>query len=155
MRTPSTLERRMLGVLAASALALSACGGDDATNATDASTASTTVRADVASMTLTFDGKTCTYEGETEFAPGPVELDLLNESQGPAAVNLVSIDEGHTIQDVIDDLGPEPATGHHPSWTQELGTWQPTPAGGTHHWEGDLDEGLYAMVCAQTTPLGV
>ncbi len=105
-------------------------------------------------MTLTFDGKTCTYEGATELTPGPVELDFLNESQGRAAVNLVSIDEGYTIQDVIDDLGPEPSTGHHPPWTRELGTWRSTPAGETHHWEGNLDAGLYAMVCARGAPVG-
>ncbi len=68
---------------------------------------------------------------------------------------MVILDEGKTIQDMIDDLGPEPSTGHHPSWTHELGTWRSIAAGESHHWEGDLEPGLYAMVCASTSPLGV
>jgi hypothetical protein len=68
---------------------------------------------------------------------------------------MVSIDDGYTIQDVIDDLGPEPSTGHHPPWTRELGTWKTTEHGESHYWEGDLEVGLYAMVCARLSPIGV
>ena len=120
-----------------------------ATTTTAAPTTTTTTDAvDPVPLRLTFDGESCTYEGMTELTPGPVELVFLNESEEAAAVNMVSIDEGYTIQDVIDDLGPEPSTGHHPSWTRELGTWTPTAPGESHHWEGDLEAGLYAMVCA-------
>jgi hypothetical protein len=68
----------------------------------------------------------------------------------------VSIDEGYTIQDVIDDLGPEPSTGTQPYWTTGLrGMWRETAPGESHHWEGDLEGGLYAMVCARLSPSGV
>jgi hypothetical protein len=63
--------------------------------------------------------------------------------------------DGYTIQDVIDDLGPEPSTRHHPSWTREVfGVWRATESGETHRWEGDLEPGTYALVCAQLSPLG-
>jgi hypothetical protein len=106
-------------------------------------------------LELTFDGESCTYEGPTELSPGPVELRFYNESEESAATNMVSIDEGYTIQDVIDDLGPEPSTRFIPYWTRELGTWRSTEPGERHHWEGDLEMGLYAMVCARLSPLGV
>jgi hypothetical protein len=117
--------------------------------------ATTTDAVDPVPLRLTFDGESCTYEGMTELTPGPVELVFLNESEGFAAVNMVSIDEGYTIQDNIDHIGPEPSTGHHPYWTHELGTWQSTASGESHHWEGDLEAGLYAMVCALLEPFGV
>lgn len=149
-------------------LLFAACGGgDEAVNTAEPTStssepstteATTTTTADAVGpvlLQLTFDGGSCTYDGPTELTPGPVELVFYNESEGSAATNMVSIDEGYTIQDVIDDLGPEPATGHHPPWTHELGTWRSTAPGERHQWEGDLEAGLYAAVCAQTSPLGV
>ncbi len=145
-----------------------ACGGGDETvdtvettstssepSTTEATTTTTAETVEPVLLQLTFDGVSCTYEGPTELTPGPVELLFYNESEGSAATNMVSIDEGYTIQDVIDDLGPEPSTGHHPSWTRELGTWRSIVPGESHHWEGDLEMGLYAMVCARLSPLGV
>jgi hypothetical protein len=125
----------------------------EVTSTTEATT--TTIRVTADTLLLTFDGGSCTYEGLTELTPGPVELVFLNQSEEPAAVNMVSIDEGYTIQDVIADFDTEPATGHHPSWTRELGTWQSTAPGESHRWEGDLEAGLYAMACARLMPLGV
>ena len=152
-------------------LLLASCGdtADDSADTTIAATTITTATpttttaapttgtdaVDPVPLRLTFDGESCTYEGITELTPGPVELVFLNESDEPAAVNMVSIDEGYTIQDAIDDLGPEPSTGHHPSWTRELGTWQSTAPGDSHVWEGDLEMGLYFMVCARLAPFGI
>ena len=119
------------------------------------SSTTTTEGRPVVPLRLTFNGDSCTYEGLTELTPGPVELVFLNQSEEAAAVNFVSIAGGHTIQDVIDGFDPEPATGHHPSWTKELGTWQSTAPGESHRWEGYLRAGLYAMVCARLLPLGV
>jgi hypothetical protein len=120
------------------------------TTAAPTTTTTTTVTdaVDPVPLRLTFDGESCTYEGTTELTPGPVELVFFNESEEPAAVNMVSIDEGYTLQDNLDTFGPEPSTGHHPWWTRELGTWQSTAPGESHHWEGDLEAGLYAMACA-------
>lgn len=142
MPAPTSPVVRALALGVVTMLALSACGGDGGTT-------------DDGSLHLAFDGDNCTYDGPTDLVPGPVELVFHNDSDDWAAVNMVVLDEGYTIQDVIDDLGPEPSTGHHPPWTHELGTWQPIQDGERHVWTGDLEEGLYAMVCARTAPLGV
>ena len=89
-----------LGVLI---LLLAACGSSD-------------------SLNLTFDGDSCTYEGSTEITAGSVELVFANESGATAAVNLLELLEGRTIQDVIEYHGPEPTTAHAPWWTRSLGT---------------------------------
>ena len=102
---------------------------------------------DPVALRLTFDGESCTYEGATELTPGPIELTFLNESEISAAVNVTSIEEGHTIQDVIDDIGPEPGTEEAPSWLRYLGTWRPVAPGEIYLWNEDLNVGLYSMVC--------
>jgi hypothetical protein len=106
-------------------------------------------------LELTFDGESCTYEGPTEIAAGPVELFFNNNSEGTAAVNFLMLLEGKTIEDVIEYNGEEPTTKHAPSWSRELGTWRPISAGESHHWEGELEPANYFMVCARLAPLGV
>lgn len=168
MQSPTRLGRRVPALLALLALLLAACGGGDEAvdtvettstsfepSTTRPTTTTTALAVEPVLLQLSFDGESCTYEGPTGLSPGPVELVFYNESEGFAATNMVSIDEGYTIQDVIDDLGTEPSTGHHPYWTHELGTWRSTVPGEQHRWEGDLETGLYAAVCAQTSPLGV
>ena len=134
--------RKALALLVVLALLLTACGGSDE-------------GAEDGPLRLTFNGESCTYEGPTELTAGPAALIYLNESEAAAAVNLVILDEGKTVQDIIDNLGPEPATGHHPSWSHELGTWRRVAAGESQHWEGDLEPGIHAMVCASLSPYGV
>ena len=115
----------------------------------------TPVEVGVRTLELTFHGDSCTYEGPTEILPGPVELVFKNNGEGFAAVNFLKNLEGKTIQDVIDYIGEEPTTKHHPSWTQELGSWKLIQTGEQHKWEGELDEGIYHMVCANMMPFGV
>jgi hypothetical protein len=87
-------------------------------------------------LRLTFDGESCTYEGATELTSGPVELTFLNESEVSAAVDMSRIEEGHTIQDVIDDIGPEPGTEEAASWQRPLGTWRPVAPGESYLGKG-------------------
>ena len=105
-------------------------------------------------LQLTFDGESCTYEGPTELTAGPVELLFHNESEGRAAVNLVRHTGDETIQDIIDYIGEEPTTKHHPSWTVELGTWRIIGPDETHRWEGELEPAIHHMVCARLSPIG-
>jgi len=106
-------------------------------------------------LQLTFDGESCTYEGPTELSPGPVELRFRNESDGAAATNMVRINEGHTIQDMINYGAPYPTTKHAPAWTRGLGTWRRIAPGDGQQWEGDLRTGLYFIVCARLRPLAI
>jgi hypothetical protein len=103
-------------------------------------------------MTLTFDGEGCTFDGPTELTPGPVKYTFVNESKAPAVQNFVEVLEGKTLEDMIVHNGPEPFTGHHPSWTRELGTWWTTEAGDSKSWRKHLEPGNYFMVCGQAQP---
>lgn len=140
MQTTRPSVRLILVLLVVPGLFLTACSGGGEGE-------------DEGPLRLTFDGESCTYEGPKEVSAGSVTLDFVNESEEHFNVNLVILDEGKTVQDVIDDLGPEPSTRHHPSWTHEMGTWDPAVMPGeTVSWEGDLEAGIYAMVCAAALP---
>ncbi len=106
-------------------------------------------------LRLTFDGESSSYEGPTVLKAGPVTLLFFNESKGMAAVNLVMHTGDETIQDAIDYIGEEPTTKHAPSWTRDLGTWKTVLPGESFTWEGNLEPGIYHMVCASLMPFGV
>ena len=120
-------------------------------------------------LELSFDGESCTYEGPTSFKGGPVTqqfyntegtapvtLKFYNNSEGMAAVNLIRPKGEETIQDMIDYFGEEPSTLHAPYWTNSVaGVYGGTNAGESRIWEGELEPGLYSMVCVRFTPFGV
>jgi hypothetical protein len=97
---------------------------------------------------LSFDGENCVYDGPTDFKTGPVTLLFFNESGDLAAVNLMRLTGDKTTQDVIEYIGEEPSSAHAPSWTRPLGTWQVIASGKIYTWEGYLEPGIHAMVCA-------
>jgi hypothetical protein len=103
-------------------------------------------------LSLNIDGKSCTYEGPTLLKPGPITLRFYNESEGWAATNLLKHSGDETIQDAIDYIGEEPTTKYRPAWAQDLGTWEEIAAGKSYRWKGDLELGIYHMVCASTSP---
>jgi hypothetical protein len=105
-------------------------------------------------MELSFDGESCTYEGPTDFKKGWVTLLFINESEGRAAVNLLRHRGDYTIQDMIDFIGEEPSTLHHPYWSVELGTWKPIAPGESYAWKEILTPGIHTMVCARLSPRG-
>ena len=85
---------------------------------------------------------------------GPVAIDFVNESEELYfKVNLMKHTGDETIQDMIDYLGPDPATRHQPSWVRDLGTWSYSAfADSPVHWEGNLEAGTYTLVCATSIP---
>jgi hypothetical protein len=95
------------------------------------------------------------YQGPTELVAGLVELVFNNNSEGFAYVNFLALLDDKTIEDVIEYIGEEPSNNHHPSWSRELGTWRPIPAGGSQRWTRNLDPGNYFMVCAMLNPTAV
>ena len=104
-------------------------------------------------LKLTFDGERCTYEGPTNIKAGPVTLIFLNESDGWAATNMIRLLGDKTLQDVIYYNGEEPSTKHAPSWSVDIpGVWREIGAGESHIWEGALEPGIHALVCARTLP---
>ena len=167
MSVPTRSVARGLAVLAVLVLLLSACGGGEEvvetletttspsqTPTTEVATTTTDGAVEPIPLLLTFDGGSCIHQGATELTPGPINLTFLNESEGSAAINMIILEEGYTIQDVIDYNGPEPTTKHHPSWSQEIaGVWQVIASGESHQWEGDLEAGLYAGRWVRMSPL--
>ena len=106
-------------------------------------------------LRLTFDGESCIYEGPKTLKSGPVTLHFYNNSEKPAAVNLVRHTGDETIQDVIDYIGEEPSTKNAPGWTRDVaGVWKNIMAGESHIWEGELEPGLHHMVCFRFMPYG-
>jgi hypothetical protein len=100
-------------------------------------------------MKLSFDGeKKCVYDGPTNLNTGSVTLIFLNESGSLAAVNMMRHTGDETIQDMIDYLGEEPSSNHHPRWSEEVGTWKIISSGNSHIWNGTLEPGIHTMVCA-------
>lgn len=166
-----SLERlgwRLLALSTTFGLLVAACGGGEegvevlGTTATvpepartEFATTTTKGLAEAVSLNLRFDGENCTYDGPNELKAGPVTLDFHNEIEATdievwASANLLRHVGNETIQDMIDYIGPEPTTKHHPSWSQEiLGVWHSTPTGESFHWEGELEPGVHTMVCAR------
>jgi hypothetical protein len=115
-----------------------------------------TPTAEIPHLELTFDGESCIYEGPTEINPGVATFSFINNSEGVAAANMIILDEGKTIQDVIDHNGPEPSQKHAPVWSSDVPyIWEEINPGEIHTWEGRLWPGLHALVCARIEPLGV
>ena len=107
-------------------------------------------------LEISFDGETCTYKGPTDIKPGSVTLLFLNESEGGALAGLVRHKGDKTIQDMKDRFVEEPITEHGTPWTIPINLpWRGVPPGESYVWEGDLESGIHALVCARITPYGV
>lgn len=138
---PLKMPTKFLAALVPLVLALGACGDNDDTTSSDtaASTSSDIPR-------LTFDGSGCVYEGPQEVTAGVVAVELVNDSDGSANVFVGRIDEGTTVQDVIDDAGTEPTSRMSP-WLTDMGAQRPARAGETMRWESSLAAGEYFVTC--------
>jgi hypothetical protein len=139
------MPKRFLVGLAPFLLVLGACGESDDTSSSD--TAASTV-SDI--PRLTFSGSDCVYEGPEEVTAGVVALEFVNDSDGGANVYVGLLDEGKTVQDVIDEAGPEPATASSISGTSDMGKQTPAGAGETMRWEAGLAAGQYITNCLRS-----
>ena len=104
---------------------------------------------------LRFNGLSCPHAQPTVFKTGPFTLLFFNKSEAEAAVNLLRHTGDETTQDMIDYIGEEPSTRHHPTWTDQLGTWTETAPGENYIWEGVLEPGIHTIACARLDPFGV
>ncbi len=99
-------------------------------------------------LELTFDGGSCTYAGPTGFEEGPVTLLFINASEEHVGVNLVRHNQGKTIEDMLARFNEDGTSRlHHPSWSEELGTWKAVRPGQNQVWRGELQTGVHTMVC--------
>ena len=80
---------------------------------------------------------------------------LLNESEIEVVAQLMKLDEGKTLQEMLDHFEGEPSTAHKPDWMRALGTanWRrPVQPGESFTWEGDLKPGIHFVLCVETPP---
>lgn len=97
---------------------------------------------------VTYDGESCIYEGPTDLQPGPYSLQFNNESDGLAAVGLVILTRGYTIQDMIDFMDENP-NADRPYWAKGLGTYKFIEAGEDYSWDLELETGEHTLVCTK------
>jgi hypothetical protein len=127
-------------------LVLGACGDSDDTSSSD--TAASTA-GDV--RQLTFTGSDCVSEGPEEVTAGVVTVEFVNDSDGGANVFVGLLEEGTTVQDVVDEAGSEPFTASSVSGLTffDMGAQPPAQAGQTIRWEKSLAAGEYITNCTQ------
>ena len=136
------MMKSLLACVAPLLLVLGACGDDD-----DTTSGGTVAESADEVPQLTFDGSDCVYEGPEEVAAGVVTVNLVNDSDGTANVVVGLLDEGKTVQDGIDNMGTEPATGAAPPWITVMEGQNPAKAGETMQWEASLAAGQYVTLC--------
>jgi len=101
-------------------------------------------------LSLTFDGESCKYSGPTEIKSGSVTTIYLNNSERLSKVAISRLDEGKTVQDVLDYI--EEVHNGDPNWTKywddcagcALGIVDP---GKSFSVSGLLKPGIYSLVC--------
>jgi hypothetical protein len=106
----------------------------------------------------TDEGSDCVYAGPEEVTAGAVAVELVNDSDGTANVGVLLLDEGKTVQDYVDALGPEPSSvggtsfigGTGESWVSDMGGQSPAGAGETMRWEAGLAAGQYVTNCTRS-----
>ena len=131
-----TTRSRAWALLLAPALLLAACGGDGGTEATaPPEPAKVTV-------TATASGKQVKFDVPAQLQAGATELTLVNNTKEAAELQLVQLDEGHTLAEfypVLESEEGEPV----PAWLHPFGGVGETSAGQTRSVVVDLKAGAY------------
>ncbi|MGD2252168.1 MAG: hypothetical protein PVF70_04555 [Anaerolineales bacterium] len=102
-------------------------------------------------IVITFDGQECRYEGPSVVNEGDRIITLNNIAEHDVDLTVVRIDEGKTWQDVLENLDAF-TIGTPPTWTTFVRTEliSDNPAARKY----TLTEGIYAIICWSTSPLG-
>lgn len=102
----------------------------------------------------TFTASEYSFDGPTTLPAGLTKITLINEGQEPHHIQLVRLDEGHTVE----EFGQALSSGALPSWATEVGgpnTGTPGIAPETSAYV-DLEPGTYVVMCvipdAEGTP---
>jgi hypothetical protein len=98
-------------------------------------------------IVLTFDGKTCHYDGPNVVREGEVTIVFNNKTKYEASMWAARLDEGRTWQEMLDYIGPPGAFVERPSWsdgTIMIAAKVPDDPNATVY---TLRKGLYAICC--------
>ena len=93
-----------------------------------------------------WDGENCDYTGPSEINAGPVTFIFQNETEENAHANLVRLDEGKTVQDIVYYIEEEDHA-HAPSWVTHTGAYRFALPGESYTWNGDVEPGLHTLGC--------
>ncbi len=104
-----------------------------------------------ASLTVTFDGDTCVYDGPTELPPGEVTVTLINDSNKTSYVEMAKLQDGVTFEDVTAHTSPEPFEGARSEDLYEPLEFDQAQAyaGDDGSTSGTVTTGEYVLVCLQ------
>lgn len=105
-------------------------------------------------LRLSFDGTACSFEGQSEFDSGMVELTYVNQSEGEAWIALNRHTGDESVADAVAHFGESPSSIPCPSWKADVVRTAVEP-GDEFTWNGHLQPGTYHMVCYGYPPLSV
>ena len=109
-----------------SALLLTACAGGDASGEGPEETATTDLAQDEVAddgteqetLSVAFDGSSCTYDGPEQLSAGDVTLQGTNDSDLFLTVSIDLLIDGATVDDFVEYLQPEPREGGAPDFVE-------------------------------------
>jgi hypothetical protein len=138
------IRSRVWTLLLAPTLLLAACGGDGDDGGTQATAPPQPAKV---TITASASGKQVKYDVPAQVKPGATELTLVNNTKEPAELQLVQLDEGHTLAEfypVIESEEPKPI----PAWLHALGGVGETSPGQSRSVVVDLKAGTYQWFSA-------
>lgn len=99
-----------------------------------------------ATLSVTYDGAACSYNGPSEVVAGDVEIEAVNDSETYTEVGIALIDESSTFEAFVDFYQPEPEVVDSPDFATPIGS-VPAEPGETESDSFTLGGGQYALVC--------
>lgn len=151
MRTRISLTLAAVGLV-------TACGGSAADQpATDSAAAAAAPAATVAATpaVLHIDATDFAYASPDTITAGMVTMHLVNKGPSIHHVQVLRLDDGHTVAELIEGMKSMKPGSPPPPWVHDVaGPNSPNP-GGESSLTQDLPAGNYALVCFIPTPDGV
>jgi hypothetical protein len=138
---PRVVRNAVLASLPPLLMLLAACGDDDTTSGDTVANVVSEI------PQLTFDGSDCVYEGPEDATAGVVAVEFVNDSDRPANVQVMLLDQGTTVQDYTDQFSQDQPSSHYPPFASDMGGQPPATAGETITWKASLAAGQYVALC--------
>ena len=103
---------------------------------------------DLVTLTVTYGGQSCLYDGPTELSPGPVVIEFVNDSKVTAFLDVARLADDVTWEDFAAFHSPEPKEGARPDQLATFDSEQAEAfAGHRDSITSVMHNGEYALVC--------
>ncbi len=104
-------------------------------------------------LIVTFDGKTCEYDGPQVIREGEITMIMNNLSDSPVTLDLAKLDDDKTWQDMLEYIGEPGSYKQRPDWITKENR---KPVISDHRAAiFSPDPGDYVIVCYQTVATGL